>query len=221
VSKVLTASRRRPLNRERVLRAAIELVDRQGLGALTMRRLGSELGVEAMSLYKHFRGKEDICAGMVDLVAGEITLPPTPDDATGWVEVLDVRARSSKEIFSRHPWAIGLMESRRVLGPNLLRSLDATLGGLRSAGFTIDDAAHVVWLVDSFVYGHVISAVSRGDVGPDDDADPLDVLSSSGFVHLADLGRHALESPFTLDDEFERGLAAILHGVAWERTQGG
>jgi AcrR family transcriptional regulator len=197
-----------------VLLAAVALVDREGLDALTMRKLGSALGVEAMSLYKHVRNKEAILDGIVDLVAAEIEAPD--DDEAPWLAALRDRAVSSRRVLTRHPWAIGLLESRRVLGPSLLRSLDAALGNLRSAGFTIEDAAHTLWLLDSFVYGHVVHETSRQS----DDAEAqsaeavLEQVRSSGYPHLAELGQHALASDFTVDKEFDIGLELILEALA-------
>lgn len=207
---------RPPLTRERVLLAAIALVDRDGLDALTMRKLGSALGVEAMSLYKHVRNKEAILDGIVDLVAAEIEAPE--DAQAPWLGALRDRAVSSRRVLSRHPWAIGLLESRRVLGPSLLRSLDAALGNLRSAGFTIEDAAHALWLLDSFVYGHVVHETSRQSGGPDAAAESaeavIEQVRSSGYPHLAELGQHARASDFSVDREFDIGLELILEALS-------
>ena len=98
-----------PLSRERVLRAAIALADAGGIEALTMRRLGQELGVEAMSLYKHVANKEDLLDGMVDVVFGEIELP---DGGTDWRTAMRARAISVRDGLTRHPWATPLMQSR-------------------------------------------------------------------------------------------------------------
>ncbi|MDH4346421.1 MAG: TetR family transcriptional regulator, partial [Thermoleophilia bacterium] len=113
-------SPRRPLTKERVLRAAVELADRDGLGALTMRRLGSELGVEAMSLYKHVANKEEILDGIVELVVGEIEIP---SEGADWKEAMRRRAISAREVLNRHSWAIGLLEARGSMGPTALRYL--------------------------------------------------------------------------------------------------
>ena len=102
--------RRLPLSRDRVLRAAIELADQGGIESLTMRRLGQELRVEAMSLYNHVANKDDIVDGIVDLVFSEIDLPATGAD---WKTAMRQRAISLRDALLRHRWAIGLMESRR------------------------------------------------------------------------------------------------------------
>src|SRR5680860_1393223 len=104
--------RREPLTRERVLQAAVELVDERGLGSLTMRRLGSRLGVEAMALYRHVANKDEILDGIVELVVGEIEIPASGSE---WRVAMTLRAHSARDVLRRHPWAIGLMESRGCL----------------------------------------------------------------------------------------------------------
>ncbi len=116
-----TTRKRAPLNRDRVLRAALELADEGGIGALTMQRIGRRLGVEAMSLYRHVRNKDDILDGIVDLVFAEIELPA---DRSSWRTGAPGRSISARAALRRHPWAITLMESRMAPGPATLRSRD-------------------------------------------------------------------------------------------------
>jgi len=127
------------LSRERVLSAALILADRGGIESLTMRRLGQELRVEAMSLYNHVANKEDIIDGIVDLVFGEIALPADRGD---WKTAMRKRAISAHEALLRHPWATSLMQSRTKPGLATLRHHDSVLGSLRQAGFTLVMAAH-------------------------------------------------------------------------------
>src|SRR5215813_3062509 len=152
-----TAVRRVPLSRDQVLRAAVTLADESGIGALSMRKLGQALGVEAMSLYNHVAGKSDLLDGMVDVVFGEIGLPAGEE---GWKQAMRQRAVSAREALSRHRWAIGLMESRRSPGPASLRHHDAVLGCLREAGFSIGLSAHAYSLLDSYIYGFALQEAS-------------------------------------------------------------
>src|SRR3712207_3378353 len=131
---------RAPLTRERVLRAALALADEGGHEALSMRNLGRQLGVEAMSLYNHVANKEDILDGLVDIVFGEIEVP-SPGEAD-WRTAMRERAISVREALSRHRWAVGLMESRVNPGPANLRHHNAVMGCLREAGFSFRDAVH-------------------------------------------------------------------------------
>ena len=144
---------RTPLSRERVLHAAVDLADKGGVEALSMRRLGQELGVEAMSLYRYVQNKGDLVDGMVDHVFGEIGLPPRGVD---WQMAMRQRAIAAREVLARHPWAIGLLESRRTPGPATLQHHDAVIGCLREAGFSIAMAAHAYSVLDSYIYGFAL-----------------------------------------------------------------
>src|SRR5438046_7190344 len=104
-----------PLSRERVLQAAIELADEGGIESLTMRKLARALGVEAMSLYNHVAGKGDLVDAIVDLVVGEIELPPPGED---WADEIRRCAISAHEAFLRHPWACSL-----AIGPGATRTM--------------------------------------------------------------------------------------------------
>src|SRR2546422_3362028 len=151
------AEPRTPLSRERVLRAAVALADESGIDSLTMRKLGDALGVEAMSLYNHVANKDDLLDGMVDLVFAEIAPPPR---GAGWKAAMRQRAIAAREVLARHPWAIGLMESRRRPGPATLRHHDAVIGCLREAGFSVAMAAHAYSVLDSYVYGFALQQAS-------------------------------------------------------------
>jgi len=146
------AAHRAPLNRDRVLRAAVALADQAGMSALSMRKLGEALGVEAMSLYNHIASKSDLLDGMIDIVFGEIDLPARAgagDGEPGWRAAMRRRAVSARQVLRSHPWAIGLMESRITPGPATLRHHDAVLGCLRRAGFSLELTAHAYSLLDS------------------------------------------------------------------------
>jgi AcrR family transcriptional regulator len=138
------------LSRDRVLQTAIRLADEGGIERLTMRRLGEELGVEAMSLYNHVSNKEDLLYGMVDAVFAEIELPSHSDD---WKTAIRKRSVSVREVLARHPWANGLMDSGTNPGPATLRHHDRVLGTFRNGGFSIAMTAHAFSALDSYIYG--------------------------------------------------------------------
>lgn len=144
---------RQPVTRERVLRAAVALADAQGLDALTMRALGAALGVQAMSLYNHVAHKDDVLDGIVDLVVAEIDVPSA---AAPWRDAMRARALSAHAVLMRHPWACGLLMSRANVGPAMLRYVDATLGCLHGAGFSLPMADHAWNAMDSFIYGFTL-----------------------------------------------------------------
>ena len=202
------------LSRESVLRAAVEVADEGGIEALTMQRVGEAVGAEAMSLYRHVRNKEDLIDGAVDLVFAEIELPPTDTD---WRSAMRTRAVSVREVLRRHPWAVGLMESRAMPGPANMRHHDAVLGVLLGAGFTSATATHAYNLVDSFVYGFALQ--ERGM--PFGNPEEMAAVGESMFRDLAgsvpaSRGRRdgPIASRFSYADEFDYGLDLILDGIA-------
>jgi AcrR family transcriptional regulator len=204
---------RTPLTRERVLRAAIRLADGGGIGSLSMRRLGQELGVEAMSLYNHVADREDIVDGIVDLVFAEIDLPT----GTDWRKAMRRRAISLREVLLHHPWATPLMESRTNAGPANLRHHDAVIGSLRGAGFTIEGAARVFSVINGYVYGFALQERSLPFQTPKELAAVADgVLRQMGdaYPHLAEMiVKHALKPGYDYAKEFTAGLDLILDGV--------
>jgi len=151
------AARRAPLSRERVLRAALQIADKRGLDALSMRKLAQTLKVEAMSLYNHVTNKEQILDGLVELVAGEIDVPEIGGD---WRQAMRRRASSAHAVLMRHPWATMLFVSRIGLGPNMLRYVDATIGCLREAGFSYPAADHAWNAIDAYVYGFTLQKLN-------------------------------------------------------------
>lgn len=148
---------RTPLTRERVLRAAIDLADQEGLDALSMRKLAKAVGVEAMSLYNHVANKEDLLDGIVDLVVAEIYVPRADGD---WRAELRHRATSAHEVLLRHRWATGLLGSRVNVGPAMLRYIDATLACLITAGFSYEQADRAWNALDSHIYGFTLQAIN-------------------------------------------------------------
>lgn len=209
---------RPPLTRERVVRAAVALADREGLDALTMRRLGADLGVQAMSLYKHVANKEEILDAIVASVIAEIEIPRHGDD---WRDAMHRRAKSARQVLTRHAWAIGLLESRRLMGPAVVAYLDAIVGCLRAAGFSIEQAAHAFWLLDCYVYGQVIQEISlspRASAPPEAAARSTpDPVLLEAYPSFAELIEHAGQHHYTLDGEFEHGLELILDSL--QRTR--
>src|SRR5215210_7631949 len=142
-----------PLNRQRVLQAAVAFADEHGIASVSMRKLGEALGVEAMSLYNHVANKDELLDDMVDVVFSEIGMPTAAAD---WRTAMRQRAVSARHVLSHHRWAIGLMESRSSPGPATLRHHDAVIGCLREAGFSIEMAAHAFTVLDSYIYGFAL-----------------------------------------------------------------
>src|SRR5687767_3194868 len=134
-----SAEPRVPLSRDRVLRAAINIADIGGIKSLTMRKLAQELDVEAMSLYHYVANKDDILAGIVDLVMREIELPP---DGADWKAAIRQSAVSAHDVLLRHPWACSLMMAPIGDSAARLRWMDSVLRCLREAGFSTELTHH-------------------------------------------------------------------------------
>jgi len=209
------AARREPLSRDQVLRAAVALADQGGIAALSMRKLGQVLGVEAMSLYNHVASKGDLLDGMIDIVFSEIGLPA---GNTGWKAAMRQRAISVRDVLGRHRWAIGLMESRRSPGPATLRHHDAVLGCLRRAGFSVEMTAHAYSLLDSYIYGFALQEASLPFDTPEKTTQVAQEISgrfpAGEYPHLTELTiKHVLQPGYHYGDEFEIGLDLILDAL--------
>lgn len=152
-----TKARRVPLSRDRIIDAAVKVADREGLAAVTMRRLGQQLGVEAMSLYKHVADKDDVLAGIADCVASEFELPSRDVD---WRMAIRASSIAAYAVLSRHPWAGPLLESDSDPGPARLAYLDAVVSVLHDAGFSLRDVAHAFGALDSHLYGFTMQVAS-------------------------------------------------------------
>src|SRR5438309_2210248 len=212
---------RTALSRERVLDAAITLADREGIAELSMRKLGQEVGVEAMSLYNHVRNKEELLNGMIDIVFGEIDLPAADAE---WSAAMRQRAISARQALKRHPWAIGLMESRAQPGPATLRHHDSVLRNLRTAGFSVQLAAHAYSVLDSYIYGFTLNELTLPfDNSPEKVAEVagniMREMPAGEYPYLTEMAvEHAMKPGYDYGDEFEFGLALILEGIRKTRT---
>lgn len=211
-------SARIPLSRERILRAALDLADEAGVDAVSMRRLGQVLGVEAMSLYKHVADKEAILDGIADLVMDEVDVP-SPD--LDWRSAVRRSAISAHEALRRHPWAGAVLESRRNPGPARLRYLDSVVGVLRDAGFDPPTVARAFMALDSHTYGFTMQELAM----------PFDAESAAGiaedlaarvfadaYPNLLAMAELTMSGAQMLDFEF--GLDLLLDGLERLRPAG-
>lgn len=203
------------LNRERILQAALAFADSRGVGPLTMRKLGDELGFEAMSLYYYVSSKGDLLDGILDLVLDE-TEPP----ATGamWADAVRTSALSVNHSLRRHPWAGTLLTSPSGLRPARLRYMDSLLGRLRQAGFSADSAYHAYHVLDGFIFGFSLWQTTH--TYTDDEVTHMAAsfeaaISADSYPHLAEHGtQHFEPGPVHGVDPFEVGLDLILDGLA-------
>ena len=212
----MTKTARIPLNRDRVLAAAVALADDGGLESLTMRRLAQELGVVPMALYKHVASREALVDAMIDVVFAEVELP----DATGsdWKTAMRRRAHSVRAALLRHRWAIGLMESRGNPGPPNRRYHNATMGCLREAGFSLSDAVHVHSAFDSYIYGFALQQKTLPFDTPEESRAVIERvgrrIDPDEYPYLIEVTTELAKSGFSYDVEFEVGLDALVRGLA-------
>ncbi|TDB84612.1 TetR family transcriptional regulator [Actinomadura sp. KC216] len=218
-----------PLSRGRVLRAAVALADRDGLGALTMRRLAQEVGVEAMSLYHHVANKEAVLDGIVEVVLGEVMAAvesveaPPPD--RDWRAALRARILAARDVFLRHPWAPQVLESRTTTSPLVIAYYDHVVGVLRAGGFSYDLAHRTLHVLGSRALGFTQELFTPGAPRPAEAADAGTAEMADRFPHLAGMVAAAVhdDPDGTLgfcDDqfEFEFALDLILEGLERRRA---
>jgi AcrR family transcriptional regulator len=218
----IETERRVPLSRDRALQAAISMVDEGGIEALSMRKLGQALGVEAMSLYNHVANKEDILNGIIDLVWSEIELPPGEE---GWESAIRRYAISAHDALLRHPWVCNLIMSSTRVRPARLHYMEFLLRRLREAGFSAEATYHAYHALDSHILGFTLWQLGHsvpGDIPriankeelarfvakifPDLSLEEYPYLFEHGEQHVMGLG-HELEGGF------EFGLRLILDGL--------
>jgi AcrR family transcriptional regulator len=215
--------RRAPLTRERVLGAALALADEGGHEALSMRNVGKQLGVEAMSLYNHVANKEDILDGLVDTVFSEIAVP-SPGEVD-WSAAMRKRAISVREALNRHRWAVGLMEGRMNPGPASLRHHDAVMGCLRAAGFSFRAAVHASSVMDAYIYGFALQEKHLPFETPDQVAEVMKVQREHAphmddYPYLVEVATEMAKAGYDYATEFEFGLDLILDGLERFRADG-
>jgi AcrR family transcriptional regulator len=208
-----SARRREPLTRRRILEAALGLVDREGADALSMRRLGRELGVEAMSLYNHVSGRDEILDGLSVLMVARIGVPPEP---AGWEEALGRFMHGIREVALAHPAVFQVVGMRPLNSPGALPQVERLLKALRAGEFDPAAASQAYRLAVSYARGFALAEIGGFTLdapggrlrAPDVRADDLPTVAD-----LADS-----LSGFDRDAAFAYGVDAILAGVAATRA---
>lgn len=215
---------RSPLNRERVLRAAIEVADEGGMEALTMRNLAHHLGVEAMSLYYHIENKEALLDGVVEVIVGEINEAVAGIDEstvkTDWKPVMRSRILTAREVLLRHRWAPAVIEQRSTMSPTIIYYFEGMLRIFRAGGFSHDLAHHAMHALGSKALGFSQELFEPDDAAEEEaSAEMLEAMASQ-LPHLVEmLSAITHEDPDSTlgwcDDqtEFEFGLDLLLDGL--------
>lgn len=205
---------RAPLTRERVLDAAIDLADREGVDALSMRRLGADLGVQAMSLYNHVANKRDLLDGVAGRLLARMEIPPT--DEASWEDGLRQVCRSYRRLAHDHPGLFPLVLARPLASPEVLPPLEATLTFLHKAGLGAQGALDVFQACASFVGGFALGEINqRVGRGPAEEPDqrgewPAAELLDDRYPVTAEMLRLAAPDR---DRAFELGLDLLIGGL--------
>jgi AcrR family transcriptional regulator len=212
-----TASSRRSsgLSRERIVAAAVELADADGLPALSMARLAERLGCGTMSLYRHVANKDDLLEGMVDVVYDEARFSRDG----GWKSALRERAHAMRQALLRHPWGIGLLEPQSP-GPANLRYHNEVAACLREdAGLPFETAIHVFNLMDSYLYGFALQESTLPSDIPAEAEERREMLAgrdisiAEEFPYLAEIASNLQATGFDYSKEFEWGLEQLLGAI--------
>jgi AcrR family transcriptional regulator len=227
----MTETARKSLSRTLVLETAVALVDHEGLAALSMRRLGQELGVEAMSLYHHVANKEALLDGMVDAVVGELNAEVGPgggpDAERDWAAALRSRILTARTVMLQHKWLPSVLETRTSISAALVAYYEGVLATLRAGGFSNDLAHHTMHALGSRALGfsqELFDPTRGGDASDTSEAEMTAMAEM--FPHLtAMLAEVAHDDPDSTigwcDDqtEFEFGLDVLLDGLERRRTR--
>jgi AcrR family transcriptional regulator len=202
-----------PLSRDRVLHVALRLADEGGIEAISMRKLAQELGVKAMSLYNHVTNKDNILDGIVDIVIGEIEVPNLSID---WKTAMRQRAISAHKVLVRHPWAATAIVSRVNVGAAMLRYVDATLGSLVEAGFSLEMADRAWNAIDSHIYGFTLQELNfpfEVDEYSEAAKNFLSHIPNDKYPYFHRLAQQVIDGHHDGINNFEFGLELILNSL--------
>jgi AcrR family transcriptional regulator len=217
------------LTKDQVFRAAVRVADEGGIAALTMRKLAQELGVEAMSLYHHVADKDEVLAGMADVVVSEISarvadIGAPPGGADGnWKTAVRHTILAAREVLLGHPWAPSVIESRTTMSPTVMRYYDSLMRLLREGGLSVSQVHHAMHALGSRALGftqELFAPDNDEDTGPDvaaimsgDLADEYPYITEIAVIETAN---HDQDSTLGWCDdqvEFEFGLDLLLDGL--------
>jgi AcrR family transcriptional regulator len=206
---------RRRLDADAIVQTALRIADRDGVDAVSMRNIASELGVGTMSLYHHVADKDELLERMADAIAGELVIPGgIPAD---WRAALRAIAHRTRAAFMRHPWLIETAGQRPLLTPNQLRHIEQSITVVADLDVDRETAIAMVMATDDYTIGHVFRRARFGDgprpdVSPDEQARMRELLASGEYPRLAEVygqGGDLAPPP----DTFELGLEWLFDGI--------
>ena len=204
---------RNSLTIDRVVAGAVELADAEGIDALTMRALATHLEVRPMAIYHYVANKDAILDAIVDAVFGEVYIP----EATGdWRDELTTRSASMRAALGRHPWAVGLLETRPTPGIASLTNHNAVLDVLLTTGFSLPATAHAYAAIDAFVYGFALQEAMLNSVDLAGSAPELLAgMNLTDFPRITEFAmQHVMQPGYAFGNSFDAGLTMVLDGIA-------
>jgi AcrR family transcriptional regulator len=172
------------LNRDRVLRAAVDLADREGLDAISMRNLADHLGVVPMALYKHVANKERLLDGMVDMIVGEIGPPP---HGLAWKRAVRTRVLAARNVMLRHGWARDVVESRTQPTLTVLGYMDSVIGLFRAGGLSVDLTHHLMHALGSRIWGFTSDLFGGGAPLQPHERDAMAAVLAAQLPYVAEI----------------------------------
>ena len=190
------------LSRDHIARTAILLIERDGLDKLSMRKLGQALDVKAMSLYNHVRNKSDLLDAVHEQLLSGLKIPELRGD---WRESVRETASSFLKLLQAHPGLIPLFATRSAIAPGSLRTLDASLGLLVTAGFSAKEGLMIFQSIFALVIGHAVYHYGRRD--------PDSYSAGAGYQEYPHLAQLSQQMDYPPDEEFDFGLEHLLTGL--------
>jgi TetR/AcrR family tetracycline transcriptional repressor len=198
-----------PLNRERVVAEALAMLDRDGVGRFSLRRLADHLGVTPMAVYNHVNGKQDLLQAVADAVVGSVEYHPAHGN---WQKAIAACFRTLRRTCLAHPGAVPVIESAEILPNSIFRPMEITLEALRGAGLSVKASSRAYFLLTTFTMGQVKYQTSGWARGLDAATAVGDGrITPSAFPSVV---RAKLDQPWDFDAAFEFGLSVILAGLA-------
>lgn len=204
----MAVAKREPLSRRRILETAVRFVDREGLDALSMRKLGADLGVEAMSLYNHVPGKDALLDGMVEVLLGRLDIPP---ESGPWDERVRAAYRAFRKLAHEHPNVFPLFVARPPDTMDGIWLVEEFMKTLRGAGFDPETALHAFRTLSSYVIGYAMSEIRGFALEPAGTRPGAAALPPEKFPHISELKPYL--GRVDHDAEFEFGMDLIFGGL--------
>jgi len=216
-------ARRPRFTRESIAAAAMRIADTEGFGAVSMRRIATELGAGTMTLYHYVRTKDELLSLVVDSMMGEVVIPSTEPIPTDWRVALTMVAERTRAALERHPWILDMTDDPAV-GPNSVRHFDQTLQTVASLPLSLAERFDIVRAVDEYVFGYCLQHRGTEERSADDQmVEYVNGLVATGdYPQLAAVseeygleeGWRQIELHLRDPDRFARNLARLLDGIA-------